>query len=148
MCFSGRPFLLGIHIFFRGFWVSSRGDLSSSIVPSGGEVAAAAGTPTRGSFPWCCSDDGDRCFIRAAARNRWRWWPAGTSRSSLYTLCCHVLLRSVRNRIDRNARGNGATEVPLNRKFCIMCASLKEHELCCKTKRVYLKNSSKKCKDF
>lgn len=26
MCFSGRPFLQGIQIFFSGFWVSSRGD--------------------------------------------------------------------------------------------------------------------------
>lgn len=67
MCFSGSPFLYGIHIFFSGFWVSSRGVVGvlSSIPSCAVLEAAAPQSPTRGCFPWCCSE-GDRCFILAA----------------------------------------------------------------------------------
>lgn len=72
MCFSGRPFLYGIQIFFRGFCVSSRGFVAAlSSIPSCGEVeVAAAAAGTRGFFPWCCSEV-DRCFIRVGVAG-WR----------------------------------------------------------------------------
>lgn len=98
MCFSGRPFLYGIQIFFRGFWVSSRGfdGVLSSSIPSCGEVEAAA-AGTRGLFPWCCSE-GDRCFIRAALRG-WR----RSGRSVPLSVCrCHVF-RAGHSGIQRSA---------------------------------------------
>lgn len=110
MCFSGRPFLYGIQIFFRGFWVSSRGFGGGvlSSMPFVGKVAvaqaaAAAAEGTRALFPWCCSE-GDRFSSTLLLLSRgWREVDVGPgcccSRCSVPRSLCattwrHVVFRS------------------------------------------------------
>lgn len=53
MCFSGRPFLYGIHIFRKGFWVSSRGDVSIGTSSYDVIIPAAESWPMSVLFTSC-----------------------------------------------------------------------------------------------